>query len=178
MNENRTSKKYSEDSTFASTVLDMMPACIKVIDENANLLYISQKGVDLLELTDPNNVLGANWLNIWSKADRQAAKEAMKIAVAGGIGMFEGYYATATGTPKWWDVTITLLNFDSNEPKRYLVISKDITERIEDQREIHDQNKKLGKLVQELQQKQLELDEAESMLEKLLKQAHSGKNFS
>ena len=175
MSNDRTLEKFIKDSTFADTVLGIMPACIKVIDEHANLLYISQKGVDLLELTDPNNALGTNWLNIWIKADREAAKEAMGIAIAGGIGMFEGYYATATGIPKWWDVTITSINPSSNEPKKFLVISKDITDRIENQKEIRNQNKELEKLIKELRRKQLDLDAAESMLEKLLKQSHSGK---
>jgi PAS domain S-box-containing protein len=140
---------------------------------HATLLYLNTKGAEILELATPEEALGADWLTFWEGEDRLAAIQAIKAAIGGGVGNFEGFYRTIHGTAKWWDVSITALADEFGIIQRLLVISRDITDRRDKDAQLVAKNLELEQLVSKLQDKQFELDKAESMLESLLRQSHS-----
>jgi PAS domain S-box-containing protein len=71
----------------------------------------------------------SSWIDFWEGEDREAARAAVKEAVAGGTGHCAGYFATRiTGQPRWWDVVVSPI-FDANgRPERLLALSRNITE--------------------------------------------------
>lgn len=164
---------YVSDQQVSEALLNISPACVKVLDINGVLLYLDSTGAKLLELKNPASAVGADWLGFWKGEDEVAAKQAIRVAIAGGVGTFEGYYETEAGSKKWWDVMITALVDDTNEVTRLLAISRDITDRRESERMLTVKNIELERLVVELREKQHALDAAESMLESLLKQSRS-----
>ena len=164
--------QYIGDENFTQAVLEYVPACIKVLNLDGIILYLNPKGVELLELNDPRSALGVNWLSYWKGNDKKLAKQAIQVAVAGGVGTFEGYYKTEGSSKKWWDVTVTAL-VDDNKPTQLLAISRDITDRHEGAQRLAAKNVELEALVFKLKVKQERLDAAKNMLDSLLTQSHS-----
>ena len=67
--------------------------CTVVLDPEGHTLFVSPGGIEAMEITDVDSVIGLSWLRIWSGADHEAA-------CAGGTGRFQGFCATHKGTPK------------------------------------------------------------------------------
>ena len=123
------------DPLDQSSLLKASTDCIKVIDLDARLLFMSAGGSQRLEIDDFSLVANAPWLDFWKGKDREAARAAIDAAKAGGIGHFKGYCPTWKGTPKWWDVLITPILGADGKPERLLAVSRDVTE----EQHTHDQ---------------------------------------
>lgn len=129
------------------------PDCIKTLDLDGRLLYMSSNGQNALDISNIEPYLKGDWLSFWRGEDHTAALAAFAEAKAGGVGHFQGYFATLKGTPKWWDVLITPIRDASGQTKRLLAVSRDITQ---------------------LRQTQLTLAESEQSLSTIFKQAPIG----
>ena len=117
-----------ESEAFKNRILENSPDCIKVLDLEGRLLFMSKGGMERLEIGDAAPLLNSQWVEFWQGEDKQKACAAIEAARAGGIGRFSGFYPTATGKPKWWDVLVTPLLDASGAPEKFLSISRDITE--------------------------------------------------
>jgi PAS domain S-box-containing protein len=115
------------DFLTLSGLLEASDDCIKVLDLDAKLLFMSSGGMRRLEIDDFAKVANAPWLDFWKGSDAEAAHRAVEAAKMGGVGHFRGYCPTWKGTPKWWDVSITPILGADGLPHRLLVISRDIT---------------------------------------------------
>jgi PAS domain S-box-containing protein len=109
-------------------VLESSTDCIKVLDLEARLIFMNGEGCKVLEIDDFGRIANAYWPDFWKGTDAAAAREAIEMAKAGGIGRFQGYCPTWKGTPKWWDVVVTPVLGPNGKPERLLAISRDITE--------------------------------------------------
>jgi PAS domain S-box-containing protein len=116
------------DSVDPFSLLQASTDCIKVLDVDARLLFMSAGGKQRLEIDDFSRVANAEWLDFWTGKDKDAARTAIDAARAGGIGHFQGYCPTWKGTPNWWDVLITPILGVERKPERLLAISRDVTE--------------------------------------------------
>jgi len=114
---------------FLQRIIKSSPDCIKVLDLEGRLLYMSAGGQSLLEIDDLSSVMNSQWVDFWQETYNQAARCAVETAKAGGIGKFQGYCPTAKGTPKWWEVVVTPLLDAEGKPEKLLSVSRDITER-------------------------------------------------
>jgi len=114
---------------FLRRIIKSSPDCIKVLDLEGRLLYMSAGGQSLLEIDDLSSVMNSQWVDFWQETYNQAARSAVETAKAGGIGKFQGYCPTAKGTPKWWEVVVTPLLDAKGKPEKLLSVSRDITER-------------------------------------------------
>jgi PAS domain-containing protein len=93
---------------FTRRILESDLDCIKVLDSQGRLLYMNSGGQVMMEIDDFATVANTHWLDSWQSDDTEAAAGAFATAKTGGVGKFDGYCATAKGTPKWWSVVITL----------------------------------------------------------------------
>ncbi len=110
-------------------VIDSSPDCVKILDLDARLVWMSEMGRRSMQLEESQNIVGAAWLDFWKGEDRVRAEAAVASAVAGGTGRFSGFCPTAKGVPRWWDVIVTTM-FDGNgQPEQLLSVSRDITEQ-------------------------------------------------
>jgi len=107
--------------------------CIVVLDLDGHTLFVSDGGIESMEITDVDRVLGASWLRVWKGEDHAAAAAAVAEARNGGIGRFQGFCPTHKGTPKWWDVVISPLPGLDGRPERLVSVGRDITEIREQQ---------------------------------------------
>ncbi|WP_024507975.1 PAS domain S-box protein [Bradyrhizobium sp. ARR65] len=127
-------RKRAEDELRASEelkrrIIESSRDCIKVLDLDGNLLFMSSGGQQLLEIDDIQPYLRSCWIDFWQPEDRPKIRQALATARAGGIGRFRAFCPSAKGTPRWWEVITTPICNADGRPEQLLSVSRDITER-------------------------------------------------
>ena len=118
-----------ESEAFKNTIIQSSPDCIKLLDLEGNLTYMSKGGQEKLEIQDIKVYLNKSWIGFWQGKDNVNARMAVDTAIKGAVGKFRGYSPTETGKPKWWDVIITPLCGSNGEVEKLLAVSRDVTEQ-------------------------------------------------
>ncbi len=118
----------SDPNALLKSLLGSSGDCIKILDFDGNLIFMTEGGQRVMEVTDFNAIKGCPWPDLWQDKGNVDAKAAVRAAQAGEIGHFQGFATTMAGTPKWWDVTVTLIRDADGRPDRLLSVSRDITE--------------------------------------------------
>ncbi len=116
---------------FNRRILENNKDCIKVLDLEGRLLYMNDGGQKLMEIDEFAQVDRALWMEFWGGTERETATLAWEDAKAGKVSKFEGRCPTATGKPKWWQVTVAPMFDELGNVEQILSISHDITDRIE-----------------------------------------------
>src|ERR1700754_2473214 len=94
--------------------------CIKVIDLDGKLSFMSEGGQRVMEVSDFNAIKGCPWPDFWIDQGNVDARQAVADAKAGKVGRFRGAANTAKGTPKFWDVQVTPILGEDGKPERLL----------------------------------------------------------
>ena len=115
------------DAEFLRSVLASSADCIKVLDLDAKLLFMSKGGQRVMEVGDFNAIRGCPWLDFWQGEENEQARAAVEAAKAGGVGHFQGAGNTMAGTPRYWDVQVTPILGADGRPERLLSVSRDIS---------------------------------------------------
>lgn len=103
--------------------------CIKILDLDGRIEFISEAGRIALELDDASSVLGRTWFEFWSGRDRDRAFDAFMSAGQGRTVRVHLFLSTIRSTPKWWDIAISPITNVSGNVRRLLIVSRDITEQ-------------------------------------------------
>ena len=110
-------------------IIESSTDCIKVLDLDGNLLFMSSGGQRLLEIDNIQDYLNSCWIDFWQPENRPKIREAVTAASAGGIGKFQAFCPSAKGAQRWWDVVITPICNADGQPEQLLAVSRDITDR-------------------------------------------------
>jgi PAS domain S-box-containing protein len=110
-------------------IVDSCEDCLKILDLGGRIQYVNSAGVAHMDLGDPSEMLGRDWLEFWEAEDRDAARAALESARAGGRGTFQGLSRTATGRFKWWDVAVTPIASADGSIAQLLAVARDLTAR-------------------------------------------------
>ena len=110
-------------------IIESSNDCIKVLDLDGNLLFMSSGGQELLEIDNIEPYLNGCWIDFWQPEDRPRVREAIAAARAGGVGKFQAFCPSAKGDPRWWDVITTPICNAVDQPEQLLSVSRDITDR-------------------------------------------------
>ena len=127
----RSESALQESLAFNQSILEASADCVEVIDLDGRLLFMNDQGWAALEIEDASQFVGKNWAELWPRAERFKVEAALQAAREGRAGRFDGGCPTATGKKKWWDVIVTPVRDENGQPKRFLAISRDITEQRE-----------------------------------------------
>ncbi len=117
-----------ESEEFTRRILESSTDCIKVLDTDAHLLFMSPGGMEVMEVDDFGAIEGCDWRDFWSGPDHGKAQEAVRTALAGGSARFQGHTPTMKGRPRWWDVSVTPIIRHDGAVDKLLSVSRDITE--------------------------------------------------
>ena len=117
----------AHDPDFLRSVLEASGDCIKVLDLDGTLTFMTEAGQRLMEVSDFNAIRGCPWPDFWQGEGNADAKAAVAAALAGGRGRFQGEASTMAGTPKFWDVQVTPILGEDGRPAKLLSVSRDIT---------------------------------------------------
>ena len=91
---------------FNRRIVESSSDCIKILDLEGKLLYMSANGQKLLEIADVQPYMNSSWINLWGEEAKDLATEAVARAVRGEVGSFQAVGRTARGTVKSWDTVI------------------------------------------------------------------------
>jgi PAS domain S-box-containing protein len=139
----RAEQALAESEEFTQRLLASSDDCIKVLDLDANLLFINEGGQRMMEVSDFGDVEGCHWPDFWTGPTAEQARAAVEVAKAGGTGRFRGFCPTVAGTPKWWDVVVTSIKGPDGKPERLLSISRDISEAKRAEEELRESQERL-----------------------------------
>lgn len=117
----------AESELLHRSILEASTDCIKLISLDGTLNLMSDPGARALEIDDVHEVVGQDWIGLWPEESRKTVAAAVDEARAGRPARFTEYCATAKGTPRWWDVSVTPMKNDAGEVTQILSISRDIT---------------------------------------------------
>lgn len=117
----------SKSEEFSRSIVESSVDCIKVLDTDGRLIYMSPPGQRALGISDINSVLHRSWVSFWDVADRERAAKAMAVAQEGGVGHFEGPLSVR-GKTTWWDVNIAPMFNEAGEIEAITAISRETTE--------------------------------------------------
>jgi PAS domain S-box-containing protein len=137
-NRDITERKRAEDAlrgsdSFNQSIIDSSRDCIKILDMDGRLTYMSPAGQRLLGIKDMTTYLNVPYEEFWRGSDRATVVDVIEKAKEGQSGSFRGFCPTADGVPKWWDVSISPVLGANGKPESLLAVSRDITDRRRDE---------------------------------------------
>ena len=140
---------YGADAGFLQSVLASSGDCIKVLDLDGRLVFMSEGGQRVMEVSDFNAIRGCPWPDFWQDRGNIEARAAMDAAKAGGTGRFQGAANTMAGTPRYWDVQVTPILGADGRPERLLSVSRDISAARRAEGALRELNETLERQVEE-----------------------------
>jgi two-component sensor histidine kinase len=118
----------ADNADVLRSVLAGCGDCIKILDLDGRLQFMSEGGKRVMEVEDFGALKGCPWPDFWAGAGNLDAIAAVETAKAGGVARFKGAADTAKGTPRHWDVQVSPILGSDGKPAFLLSISRDITE--------------------------------------------------
>ena len=119
--------EHHANSQFLKKILESSSDCIKVLDLDGSLRFMSEGALKVMEVDDFKTIEGCPWPDFWQGALNDEARAALETARNGGVGHLRGEAPTLKGTKRWWDVRVTAIQGADGKPERLLSISRDIT---------------------------------------------------
>ncbi len=123
----RAAADAAEREGFLAGVLGSSTDCIKVLDLDGKLTFMSEGGQRVMEVSDFNAISGCPWPDFWAGSGHAEAIAAVQGAREGCSASFVGRASTMMGTPKWWHVAVSPIPGRDGKPHRILSVSRDIT---------------------------------------------------
>ena len=100
--------------------------CVQLLDAEGRVLRMNLNGQWLMEIEDMQAVRGSSWASRWPEPWRAVATSSLVAAAQGEVGRFQAPCATAKGTPKWWDVSVTAVS-QRGAVTHLLAVARDVT---------------------------------------------------
>src|SRR5262249_19334805 len=155
----RAEESLAMSEEFINRIMESSKDCIKILDLEGSLLYMNPGGARALEVEDPSQLIGTNWADFFSGADKQAARDAITKARSGGTGTMQGQCPSQSGVAKWWEGLATPIANGQGEVERLLVISRDITASKQAEEDLRIALEEVQRLKDQLHQENVYLQE-------------------
>src|SRR6476661_10081345 len=97
----------ADNSEVLRGVLSGCGDCIKILDLDGRLQFMSEGGKRVMEVEDFGKLKGCPWPDFWAGAGNADARAAVETAKAGGTARFRGAANTAKGNARYWDVQVS-----------------------------------------------------------------------
>jgi PAS domain S-box-containing protein len=141
-------RREAEEALRASdqynrSIIESSPDCVAILDLDARLLQMTPQGRSLMGIEDFSAVAHSDWLETWIGEAQGEARRAVALARNGSPGRFNGFRATQSGLPKWWDVFVAPLRGADGQTSLLLTVARDVTERKLSDEAIRDLNAEL-----------------------------------
>ena len=112
---------------FNRRILASSADCIKVLDLDGNLEFLSEGGMCALEVDNFDSIRGTSWPSFWPGDKHAEAISAIEEAKQGGTARFQGFAPTMKGGSRWWDVIVTPITDEHGRSDKLLSIARDVT---------------------------------------------------
>lgn len=121
-------EELRDREAFTGSVLASSTDCIKVLDLDGRLTFMTDGGQKVMEVSDFNAIAGCPWPDFWQGAGNVEAVAALDAARRGEARSFVGKADTMAGTTKWWHVAVSPILGADGRPDRILSVSRDVTD--------------------------------------------------
>lgn len=118
--------RASED--FNRSILKASTDCIKVVELDGTLSFMTEGGMRLMDVSDFNDVKGCPWPEFLKEEGADLARDALNAAREGRSSHFLADADTFAGTPKAWSVSVSPIVAADGRAIQALVVSRDVTE--------------------------------------------------
>ncbi len=116
-----------DGSGFTLAYLRSSPDCVKLVNADGRITFMSENGQCAMEVGDPADVVGKTWWSLWPDAQQAVLKSHFDRGMAGEICRFQGSCPTALGHDRDWDITISPIKNDAGVVTSVLAVSRDMT---------------------------------------------------
>ena len=110
-----------------AAVMEQSSDCVKLLDREGKLLWMNPNGQCAMEVEDFSAIEGCTWETLWPSETADTIRKSY-VAAQAGAARFQAFCPTARGTPKWWDVSVSMVRDPAGEPVGYLSVSRDVTQ--------------------------------------------------
>lgn len=148
---------HAEAGDVLNAVLTHSRDCIKLLNLNGELEYVSASAQNALGLADNQAALGKPWRSFWPESERAALDGAVQSALDGASARFEGTTREEYGSPRVWEVTVSPVRGADGAITHLLAVSTEVTAQREAARQdrrkreqAEEQADLVGKMAQEL----------------------------
>lgn len=135
--------RLNGNGAFLAAVLQGSGDCIKILDLEGRLQFMSEGGRRVMEVDDFSQLKGCPWSELWSGEGHAAARRAVEDAVAGKSSSFVGEANTAKGNSRFWEVQVSPIFGDDGRPAHILSISKDVSDVVDARQRLELLNREL-----------------------------------
>jgi diguanylate cyclase (GGDEF)-like protein/PAS domain S-box-containing protein len=111
------------------SIVEASGDCINLLSLDGRILFVNAAGLRVMELADPAKMIGLDWVQLWPDETRRQAREALEKAQRGMTAQFSAPGKTARGIARSWDVVISPVPDEQNQPAQLVVIARDNTDQ-------------------------------------------------
>ncbi len=128
-----------KSETFSRAIIESSKDCIKILNLDGTLKWISEAGRKALRIPRIEDVVGKSWIDFWGGDERVSAQSAVDAALKGGTGSFTGYLAVGERST-WWSVVLSPILDLAGKPEQLLAVSRDMTDRLRIEHDLRDES--------------------------------------
>ncbi len=125
------------NEAFLRGVIDASPDCIKVLDLDGHVTFVSRNGLCLMEIGEASDLIGGDFAALWPPDRRPAVRSAVSAAASGASSRFRARCLAAKSRPLHLDVVIAPIAGADGTPERLIALSRDVTAGAEAEAELH-----------------------------------------
>lgn len=133
------------DGGVAAALLESSPECVKLLDPEGRLRYMSGNGRTLMEIDDFSIVDGRHWWDLWPEGAESTLRNAVASAGLGVATTFDAACPTAGGTEKQWRVRVRRVD-GGDLDGMILASSQDISEEVDRERALAESSAEVDSL--------------------------------
>ncbi|WP_369927026.1 nitrogen regulation protein NR(II) [Xanthomonas sp. NCPPB 2632] len=128
--------------------VDASADCMKELDSEGVIRFVAGQGAQSLVVDDPERLLGTRWVDLWPEEARGMVAGVLDRAAGGERVDFVAARPSNAGSARWWEVMIAPV-IAHDRLDHFIVISRDVTERVEVQAAIEAINELLQERLNE-----------------------------
>jgi two-component system cell cycle sensor histidine kinase/response regulator CckA len=125
----RMEEALSKSEKMLQTIIEAEPECVKILDENANLIMMNRAGLDMLQADSLDQVKGQCVCPLVASDYRSAFMELTKRVFKGESGTLLFEMSGIKGRSLWLETHAVPLRNEKNEITALLGVTRDVTER-------------------------------------------------
>ncbi len=126
-NRDKAVAELRESQSFMASVLAASTDCIKVLELDGTLSFMSEGGMKVMDISDFNAVKGCPWPDFMKDGGVGLARDALDAAREGRSSHFEVPADTYIGSPRFWNVSVSPIRDEDGNVARILSVSRDHT---------------------------------------------------
>ncbi len=109
--------------------------CIKLLDRQGILEYVSESAKNALGLSDLGEAIGRPWRDFWPESERGKLDGALDAAANGKSARFEGTTGFCADGARLWEVTVSPVRGEGGHITHLIAVSTDVTAQREEARQ-------------------------------------------